>query len=132
MIVESIGGVHVPITTTANVMDVTDGLKLAATVVGRAGLGGINHAVLTLEALHRRKIPMVALVLNCTHPTRSVMSRLQVKTTAKALERQAGLPVLGPLSYEPGLRRGFRQTAVRLARTAAITNLAKLVVASAR
>jgi len=132
MIVEGIGGVHVPITTKANVMDVIAGLKLPAVVVGRAGLGGINHAMLTLEALGRRKIPMVALVLNCTHPTRSVMARLQVRTTAKALEQRAGLPVLGPLSYEPGLARGFRQTAVRLARTAAIMHLAKLVVASAR
>ncbi|HEX8749569.1 MAG TPA: dethiobiotin synthase [Nitrospira sp.] len=132
MIVEGIGGVHVPITAKANVMDVIAGLKLPVVVVGRAGLGGINHAVLTLDALRRRKIPIVGLVLNCTHPTRSVLTRLQVKTTVEALRKQAGVPVLGPLPYVPGLPRGFRQVAVRLARTAAITHLAKLVVSSAR
>ena len=132
MIVEGIGGVHVPITTKANVMDVIARLKLPVVVVGRAGLGGINHAVLTLEALRRRKIPVVTLVLNCTHPARSFIARLQVKTTAEALRKQAGVPVIGPLSYEPGLPRGFRQTVVRLARSAAIKNLVKLVAASAR
>ena len=132
MIVEGIGGVHVPITTKANLMDVIARLKLPVVVVGRAGLGGINHAVLTLEALRRRKIPIVTLVLNSTSPTRSAVARLQVRTTVEALRKQAGVPVLGPLSYEPGLSRSFRQTVVRLARSAAIKNLAKLVVASAR
>lgn len=132
MIVEGIGGVHVPITTKANLMDVIARLKLPVVVVGRAGLGGINHAVLTLEALRRRKIPIVTLVLNSTSPTRSAVARLQVRTTVEALRKLAGVPVLGPLSYEPGLSRSFRQTVVRLARSAAIKNLAKLVVASAR
>ena len=132
MVVEGVGGVHVPVTTRANVMDVIAGLKLPAVVVGRAGLGGINHALLTLEALRRRRIPIVALVLNCTNPTRSAVSRLQVRTTMEALHKQASVPVLGPLSYEPGLSRGFRQTVVRLARTAAIQNLVRLVKTSAR
>lgn len=132
MVVEGVGGVHVPVTTKANVMDVIAQLKLPVVIVGRAGLGGINHALLTLEALHRRKIPIVALVLNCTQPARSILARLQVRTTVEALRKRAGVPVLGPLSYEPGLPRRFRQTVVRLARTATIKNLARLVVASAR
>lgn len=132
MVVEGIGGVHVPVTTKENVMDVIARLKLPVVVVGRAGLGGINHALLTVEALRRRKIPIVALVLNCTHPARSTLGRLQVRTTVEAVRKRAGVPVLGPISYEPGLSRRFRQTVVRLARTAAIQNLARLVKGSAR
>jgi dethiobiotin synthetase len=132
MIVEGIGGVHVPVTTNGSIMDVIARLKLPVIVVGRAGLGGINHALLTLETLRRRKFPIVSLVLNCTRPNRSAIARLQAKTTADALRKWAGVPVLGPLSFEPELSRSFRQAIVRLARTAALKNLAKLVVASAR
>ena len=131
-VVEGIGGVHVPITSGADVMDVIIRLKLPVVVVGRAGLGGINHALLTVEALRRRKIPIVALVLNRTHPSRSAVARIQERTTVEALRKRSGLSVLGPVSYEPGLPRRFRQSVTRLARTAAITSLVKLVVASAR
>jgi hypothetical protein len=60
------------------------------------------------------------------------VTRLQEKATIEALERQAGLPVLGPLAYEPGLRKSFRRSVMRIARTAAITKLVKLVTSSAR
>ena len=132
MVVEGIGGVHVPVTPKANVMDVIARLKLPVVIVGRAGLGGINHALLTIEALRRKKIPIVALVLNRTQPTRSVLARTQERTTVEILRKQSGVPVLGPLPYVSGLARRFRQSVVRLARTAAIKNLEKLVKASGR
>jgi dethiobiotin synthetase len=132
IVVEGIGGVRVPITPKSDVMDLIMSLKLPTIVVGRAGLGGINHALLTVDALRRRRMPPVALVLNRTHPVRSTVTRLQEKATIEALERQAGLPVLGPLAYEPGLRKSFRRSVMRIARTAAITKLVKLVTSSAR
>jgi dethiobiotin synthetase len=132
MVVEGIGGVRVPITPKTDVMDLIVGLKLPAIVVGRAGLGGINQALLTIDALRRRRIPILALVLNRTEPVRSAIMRLQEKTTIEALRNQAGLPVLGPLTYEPDLARSFRRSVVRLTRTAAITKLTKLVTASVR
>jgi dethiobiotin synthetase len=127
VVVEGIGGVRVPITRHSDLMDLIRGLKLPVIVVGRAGLGGINHALLTLEALRRRKIRVLALVLNRTSPVRSSVTRLQEKTTIEALRKQAGLPVLGPLPYEPGLSRRFRPSASRLAKTAAIATLVKLL-----
>lgn len=132
MVVEGIGGVHVPVTPSTDVMDLVSGLKLPVVVVGRAGLGGINHALLTIEALRKRKIPMVALVLNRTQPARSALARMQEKTTVEILRRQAGVPVLGPLPYEPGLAHRFRPSVIRLARMAAIAKLAKLVKRSSR
>jgi dethiobiotin synthetase len=132
IVVEGIGGVRVPITPKADVMDLIVSLKLPAIVVGRAGLGGINHALLTIDALRRRRIPLVAVVLNRTHAVRSAMARLQEKATIEALKKQAGVPVLGPLAYEPGLAKSFRRSVTRLTRTAAITTLVKLVTSSAR
>lgn len=132
VVVEGVGGVRVPIMPRADVMDLIAALRLPVVVVGRAGLGGINQALLTVDALRRRRIPLVALVLNRTAPVRSAIMRLQEKTTFEALRKQAGLPVLGPLIYEPGLARSFRRSVTRLARMSAMTTLARLVKSSAR
>jgi dethiobiotin synthetase len=132
IVVEGIGGVRVPIAPKTDVMDVIKALNLPAVVVGRAGLGGINHALLAIDALRRLKIPLVALVLNRTGPVRSAMMRLQEKTTLETLRKQAGLPVLGPLPYEPGLDRSFRRSVARLAKMSAMTTAARLIKASAR
>jgi dethiobiotin synthetase len=131
-VVEGIGGVLVPITTKITVTDLIKQLRLPTVVVGRSGLGGINHALLTIEALRRTHIDIVALVLNRTHAMRSALARVQERSTIEILRKQAGVPVLGPLPYEPGLPGRFRPAVVHLARSAAMKKLAKLVMASAR
>jgi dethiobiotin synthetase len=132
LVVEGIGGVLVPITPKVIVTDLIKHLRLPVVVVGRSGLGGINHALLTIEALQRRKITVLALVLNQTQSVRSGISRIQERSTLTTLRKQAGVPVLGPLPYAPGLPGRFRPTVIRLARSAAVTHLAKLVLRAAR
>ncbi|OQW34725.1 MAG: hypothetical protein A4E19_17550 [Nitrospira sp. SG-bin1] len=132
MVVEGVGGVHVPITAKMTVTDLIKQLRLPVVVVGRSGLGGINHALLTIEALRRKRISIVALVLNRTHSVRSALSRIQERTTLEILRKQAGVPVLGPLPYEPGMPGRFRPSVIHVARSAALTNLAKLLLRSAR
>ncbi|MBI3356699.1 MAG: dethiobiotin synthase [Nitrospirae bacterium] len=131
-VVEGVGGVSVPITPSTDVMDLIVRLKLPSVVVSRSGLGGINHALLTIEALRRRRIAIVALVLNQTHLVRSKIARVQERTTVEIIRKQAGVPVIGPLPYHSGLSRRFRQSTVQLARSAAIKKLTKLVLASGR
>ncbi|MDF0674855.1 MAG: dethiobiotin synthase [Nitrospira sp.] len=132
MVVEGVGGVHVPVTTRSNVMDLIKQLRLAVVVIGRSGLGGINHALLTVEALRRKKIRMVALVLNRTHPVRSALARVQERSTIEILRKQSGIAVIGPLPYEPGLPSRFRPAITHLARSTTIKKLVKLVRGSAR
>lgn len=132
MVVEGVGGVQVPITPSATVTDLIKQLRVPVVVVGRSELGGINHALLTIEALRRRRISIVALVLNRTHSVRSTLSRIQERTTLEILRKQAGVPVLGPLPYEPGMPDRFRPAVLHVARSAALKNLAKLLLRSAR
>ena len=132
MVVEGIGGVHVPIAPRIDVMDLVRRLRLPVVVIGRAGLGGINHALLTIEALRRGKIPIIGLVLNRTQPVRSAVARMQERSTLDRLRKQAGVPVLGPLPYEPGMPGRFRPTVIRFAKLAAIRELARLVKKAAR
>ncbi len=132
MVVEGVGGVCVPITASLSLLDLIHQMKLRAIVVGQSGLGGINHALLTLHALRRRKIPIVALVLNQCRPMRTKIARAQEQSTVSLLRMLAGVPVIGPLPYSPSVNRNWDKGLVRFAGTAPITRLAKLVLAFER
>jgi len=132
LLVEGVGGVHVPITPKADVLDLIVKMQAPVLVVGRTGLGGVNHALLTLNALHARNIPVIALVLNRTTPGRTAVARRQERSTVSLLREHAGVPVVGPLSYVPGLEGRFDQTLPTLAKKSEIKKLTKLVLASAR
>jgi dethiobiotin synthetase len=64
VVVEGAGGVQVPLAWDYTVLDLAARLGLEAVVVGRAGLGTLNHLVLTVDALRRRKVVVRGLVLN--------------------------------------------------------------------
>ena len=132
LLVEGVGGVYVPVTSSLDVSDLIYRMKLPTIVVGRVSLGGINHALLTLGALHQRKISVLALVLNRTLPAQTARARAQERSTLRLLRQFAGMPVIGPLPYRAALERNFHSEVARLARTAAITKLMKLVLASGR
>ena len=132
LLVEGVGGIYVPITSSLNVSDLIYQMKLPVIVVGRVGLGGINHALLTLEALRRRNISVLALVLNQTLPARTVTARVQEGSTLRLLRQFAGVPVIGPLPYRSTLKSNFHIEIAKLAKTAAITKLMRLVLASGR
>lgn len=130
MIAEGAGGVFTPITQSLDMLDLIYRMKLQAIVVGHTGLGGINHALLTLDALRRRKIPIVALVLNQCRPVRTKTARLQEQSTVSLLRRLAGIPVVGPLPYNPSMKKNWNESVVRFAKAAPIKKLARLVLAS--
>jgi dethiobiotin synthetase len=132
LLVEGVGGVYVPITSSLDVSDLIYRMKLPTIVVGRVSLGGINHALLTLGVLRQRKISVLALVLNRTLPAQTATARAQERSTVRLLQQRAGVPVVGPLPYRSTLERTFHRKVTRLARTAAIMKLMRLVLASGR
>jgi dethiobiotin synthetase len=132
LIVEGVGGLYVPVTSSSNIADLIYRMKYDAIVVGRVSLGGINHALLTLDALRRRNIRVLALVLNRSLPPETATARAEECSTVKVLRQQAGVPVVGPLPYRVGLEQNFHHEVRRLSKTAAITKLMRLALASAR
>ncbi|TKB54878.1 MAG: dethiobiotin synthase [Nitrospira sp.] len=130
MAVEGVGGVYAPLTSSLNVVDLIYQLKLPAIVVGHSGLGGINHALLTLHALRQRNIPILALVLNQRRPVCTKTARLQEHSTVTLLRQLSQVPVVGPILYRPRVNQEWNKDLVRLAGTAPITELARLVLAS--
>lgn len=132
LLVEGAGGVHVPITPTMDVLNLIETLKAPVVVVGRAGLGGVNHAMLTLNALREREIPILALVLNQTVPAKTAVARLQERSTLELLRESAGVPVIGPLPYRAGVDARFERVVETMAANSEMRKLTKLLLASAR
>ena len=129
VVVEGVGGVHVPITGIVDGLDLMECMGLPVIVVGQSGLGGVNHALLTLAALRQRKIPVIALVLNQLRPVRTKIARAQEQSTVILLRRLAKVPVLGPLPYSTGVIRNWNEGMIQLAWSVEIMTLAKLVSA---
>lgn len=64
VIVEGAGGWMVPMGRGRTVADLAETLRLPVLVVARAGLGTINHSVLTADAIERRNLRVAAVALS--------------------------------------------------------------------
>jgi len=63
VIVEGAGGVMVPITGDAYMIDLAAALDLSIVLVARSTLGTINHTLLSIEAIRRRGLPLAGVVI---------------------------------------------------------------------
>ncbi len=64
LVVEGAGGLLVPLAWGYTVLDLAARTGLEAVVVGRAGLGTLNHVTMTIEMLRSRGVPVRGVVLN--------------------------------------------------------------------
>jgi len=111
LIVEGVGGVRVPIAPGFFVTDWMKKWKLPVLVVARAGLGTINHTLLTLEALRYRKVKVIGVLVN-GYKGKTVAE----KTNIKALKKLLNVPVYGPLRFNPKYRTNLDLLARDLSR----------------
>ncbi len=63
-IVEAAGGLLVPIDGARTNLDLAAALGLPVLLVGKNALGTLNHCALSVEALRRRRVPILGLVLS--------------------------------------------------------------------
>ncbi|MFO7478881.1 MAG: dethiobiotin synthase [Methyloceanibacter sp.] len=64
LVVEGAGGLMVPLTGNAFVIDLAEELNLPIILVARSTLGTINHTLLSLEAIRRRGLTLAGVVIN--------------------------------------------------------------------
>lgn len=92
MLVEGIGGLLVPITEGFFVADLARMLGLPLLVVARAGLGTINHTLLTLDCARRKGLAVFGVILNGAIGKERDISE---QNNAEEIARLGGVPVLG-------------------------------------
>ena len=93
LVVETAGGLLVPLRLDLLQIDQIQRWGLPVLLVGRSGLGTLNHTLLSLEALRRRQIPVLGVLLNGEpHPN-----------NAATLEQLGAVPLLGCLPPLPRL-----------------------------
>lgn len=64
LVIEGAGGLMVPLNARQLMIDLVAICHLPVILVVATGLGSINHALLSLEALRRRKLPIAGIVMN--------------------------------------------------------------------
>lgn len=64
LVVEGAGGLMVPINDEKMIIDLISHLNLPVVLVARSTLGTLNHTFLSLEALRKRDIPILGVVMN--------------------------------------------------------------------
>ena len=103
LVIEGSGGLLVPVTKDKLVVDVIRTLRCRLVLVARAGLGTINHTLLSLEAARRRQIEPLGVVLVDADlpPTEQDL----VDENIDAIQRFGNVPVAGVIGRLEDFRR---------------------------
>lgn len=96
VLAEGAGGALVPLTEELLTVNLAAQLGLPALLVVRNGLGCINHALLTIEALRQRNIPLLGVIF--TRVTASGDPRI-LDDNIRIIGALAGVQVFGELPY---------------------------------
>jgi len=96
LLVEGAGGLLSPLTDWECVADIARDMGFPLLIVARAGLGTINHTLLTVEAAASRELSIAGIVLNSAVPDGDDLS---VATNAEELAKRCTVPVLGVLPH---------------------------------
>ena len=91
IVIEGIGGVMTPLDNRHTVRDLIGWLRLPVVVVARAGLGTINHTLLTLESLRNAGATVAGVVVNRYPADGASMAE---ETNPRAIERWGKTSVL--------------------------------------
>jgi dethiobiotin synthetase len=98
MIVEGIGGLLVPIDDATCVADLAAEFALPLVIVARAGLGTINHTLLTIEAARSRDLPIAGIILNGYRPDTATLAE---ETNPEVIARHSRLPLPTIVPHDP-------------------------------
>lgn len=93
LVIETAGGVMVPLTRKYLQIDQLSKWMVPVILVARSGLGTLNHTLLTIEALSKRKIPIMGIILNGPFH----------EDNPQTLEQLSGIPVIAQLPFMKAL-----------------------------
>lgn len=89
LIIEGAGGLLVPLNKTDFIIDLIGHLSVPVCLVTRTQLGTINHTLLSIEALQKRQIPILGVILNGP----------KNPSNREAIANYGEVPILGELEH---------------------------------
>lgn len=95
-VVEGAGGWLVPLSRRTHIADLAERLKLPVVLVVAIRLGCLNHALLTVESIERRGLPLLGWVANLIDPATA-----RAEENIEALVRRISAPHLATVEYRP-------------------------------
>jgi len=102
LIVEGCGGLLVPLLPQDpfyTIEDLALDFGLAVLLVARAGLGTLNHTLLTVHRCQQVGLPLMGIVLNQERPS-TAENDPSLSFNLNTLENLCSIPVWGPLPYQ--------------------------------
>ncbi len=101
VIVEGAGGLLVPYSKNYLLIDIASDLKLPILLVSKNKLGAINHTLLTLEAIEKRKLHCLGVIFNNAKKEKKVI----LKDNPEIIKRFSGQKVLAVLPWQPDFNK---------------------------
>lgn len=96
-VIEGAGGVFVPLAEGRMMIDLVEKIRARPVIAARAGLGTINHTLLTIEALQARRMsPPGVVLINGGEPC---TPRAMIAENIEAIERASGIHVSGVIPW---------------------------------
>ncbi len=96
IVVESIGGIMVPISKGIYTVGLAAELGLPLLVIARPGLGTVNHTMLTVNCALREGLQVAGIILNYSKPPENSLAE---KTNPMLLSQVCPVPIIGILPY---------------------------------
>ncbi|MFA6294550.1 MAG: dethiobiotin synthase, partial [Victivallales bacterium] len=94
LLVEGAGGLLVPLTEEFLMVDLISKMGIPAILVTGAGLGTVNHTLLSIEAMKKRNLKIHGIVINKMPLHPGVVEKDNIKT----IERMGEIPVIAVIS----------------------------------
>jgi dethiobiotin synthetase len=125
LLIEGAGGLFTPITPTDTMRDLVSLLNIPCLIVGRTDLGGVNHCLLTMEALQHAGIPLSGIILNEPSSQHSKTANVQQQqSTVELIQEWSSVPVFGPIGFSQTVGTNWQEGVKQLAEDSEIQRLA--------
>lgn len=98
LIIEGVGGIAVPVTGDCMVADLTKMIGLPLVIVSRAGLGTINHTLLTIEFARAKGLDVLGVVFNGYRGM-----EMSEDSNADVISDISGVKVLGKVPFDDSI-----------------------------
>jgi dethiobiotin synthetase len=92
VVIEGAGGVMAPINESETMLDVMKQLKLPITLVARAGLGTLNHTLLSFQRLEQNGLTVEQIVLNRHRIKVGLLNRQIIQENQRYLQKACRVP----------------------------------------